>query len=275
MSEAKQNNRTFRLKVWQMVLLPIILALIPFLYPEVKALFMRKLPQFVIEDPIISKGDSVLHIFAENSPARKKEDLNIEVEGLEFRDAGRLVREDPLEWEFIFTRYDIPETLFSEGINTIKIGFPSNVGYDELNVYVRPDFYQEETVATGQDLVPRVSSVDTSTIGMLDREVKQVYISSTIKSDDERVGVVKSALQGQGINAKGVSGRIHPHDAEVSQVRYFHPKDKKKAKAFSEMLKKDLAIDAKVVNIGDKLPEKAAAESQGVLEIVLTKPVKE
>lgn len=275
MDKATESRRLFNLKIWQIILVPIILALIPLVYPEVKALFMRKLPQFVIEDPIISKGDSVLHIFAENGPARKKEDLNIEVEGLEFRDAGKLVREDPLEWEFVFTRYDIPEVLLSEGINIIKIGFPSSVGYDELNVYVRPDFYQEEAVVIGQDLVPRVSTIDSSTIEMLDQEVRKVYVASAAKSDDERVGVVTSALRGQGINASGNSTRTHPHNLEDSQIRYFHPEDKKKAKVVKEMLKKDLGISAEVVNVGDELPERASKELKGELEIYLSKPMKQ
>ncbi|MEM1325220.1 MAG: hypothetical protein AAGI23_04655 [Bacteroidota bacterium] len=270
MSESTQNKRAFKLKIWQIIIVPIILALIPLLYPEVKALFIRKLPQFVIEDPIISRGDSVLHIFAENGPARKREALNIEVEGLEFRDAGKLVRDNPLEWEFNFNQYDIPDVLFTEGLNTIRIGFPSSVGYDELKVYVRPDFYQRDDIAVGQDFVPKVSSIDKEELEYLDRAVKKVYVASVARENDERVGVTVSALRGQGITASGNAHRVNMKDVQRNEVRYFSPEDKREAEDLATILEKDLDIEVKVVNESKQLElqELAQQKTKGVIEII-------
>jgi len=263
-----QEKRTFRLKVWQMIVLPIILALIPLLYPEIKALFMRKLPQFVIENPIISKGDSVIHIFAENGPARKREELNIEVEGLEFRDAGKLVREDPLEWEFNFTQYGIPDVLFTEGINVIRIGFPSSVGYDELKVYVRPNFYQSVAVNDG-DLRPRPSLVD-STQNYLETGVKKIFITSNAMSKDGRVGAAESALRGEGYNVSGLEDQTHFKEVETSELHYFHKADEAKAQAVADMFEKDLKMRLKVKRVAKEIP-KANEKLKGQLEIILAK----
>ncbi len=253
-----------------MIIVPIILGLIPFIYPEVKALFMRKMPQFVIEDPIISRGDSVLHIFAENNPARRREALNIEVEGLEFRDAGKLVRENPLEWEFNFNQYDIPDLLFSEGLNAIRIGFPNSVGYDELNVYVHPDFYQNDDIAIGQEFVPKVNNVDSSETN----EIRRVYVASNVKANDERVGVITSALRGHGIAAKPVTQKVHTKTATQNEIRYFNAADKEEVEKLEKMFKEDLKIDVKIINEGKKLEllDKAKQNSRGVINVILAEP---
>lgn len=263
-----QDKRTFRLKVWQMIALPIILALIPLLYPEIRALFMRKLPQFVIENPIISKGDSVIHIFAENGPARKREELNIEVEGLEFRDAGKLVSEDPLEWEFNFTQYGIPDVLFTEGINVIKIGFPSSVGYDELKVYVRPNFYQAVAVNDG-DLTPKLNFLD-STQNYQETGVKKIFITSNVMSKDGRVGATQNALRGAGYNASGFDDQTHFKKVEVNELHYFHKEDEQKAYEVADMIEKDLKMPLKVKKVAKEVP-KAKEQLKGQLEIVFAK----
>ncbi|MEM8523846.1 MAG: hypothetical protein AAGG68_04340 [Bacteroidota bacterium] len=263
-----QEKRTFRLKVWQMILVPIILALIPLIYPEIKALFMRKLPQFVIENPIISKGDSVLHIFAENGPARKREELNIEVEGLEFRDAGKLVSENPLEWEFDFTKYDIPDVLFTEGINVIRIGFPSSVGYDELKVYVRPNFYQAVAVNDG-DVTPKLNFLD-STQNYQETGVKKIFITSNTMSQDGRVFVTQNALRGAGYNASGLESQTHFKKVEANELHYFHKEDEKRAYEVAEMIEKDLKMPLKVKKVAKELPQ-AKEQLKGQLEIVFAK----
>lgn len=264
-----QEKRTFKLKVWQMIVLPIILALIPLLYPEVKALFMRKLPQFVIENPIISKGDSVIHIFAENGPARKREELNIEVEGLEFRDAGKLVSENPLEWEFNFTKYGIPDVLFTEGINVIRIGFPSSVGYDELKVYVRPNFYQSIAVNDGTEIQPRLSFLD-STQNFTETGIKKIFITSNVMSKDGRVGATESALRGEGYNVSGLNNQTHFKEIESSELHYFHKEDEQKAYEVAEMIEKDLKMPLKVKRVAKEVP-KVREELKGQLEIVFAK----
>ncbi|NJK82951.1 MAG: hypothetical protein HC912_03185 [Saprospiraceae bacterium] len=216
--EEKENKRNFKLKVWQMILLPIVLALIPLLYPEVKALFARKQPRFIIENPIISYGDSVVYIYAENAVAKKREPLNIVVEGLKFKDAAKLVKTSPeLEWEFLFTAYGIPETLFSEGLNTIEIGFSSSTSYDKLNVYVRPDFYQKHPVAT-TDLTPRLlDSVET--------DVYVATVTSAAMDDDNRVGITESALRGMGVKAYAFKDVVHDKRAAENTKIYYYSQE--------------------------------------------------
>ncbi|MEM9884488.1 MAG: hypothetical protein AAF849_01245 [Bacteroidota bacterium] len=263
-----QDKRAFKLKVWQIILVPIILALIPLIYPEIKALFMRKQPQFVIENPIINKGDSILRIFAENAPARKREALNVEVEGLEFRDAGELVKDEPpLEWEFNFTQYGIPEVLFAEGINTIRIGFPSSVGYDELKVYVRADFYQSIANSTPQELVIKSNSDLQEVVN----QKRKVEIVSNVMDDDSRVGIAESALRGKDMQAYGLPDRTHFKDVEFTEVRFFAPEDEADAKEIAETLKNDLNINAKTKNLSRKIPKVKSEQLKGNIEVVLAK----
>lgn len=268
------EKRAFKLQIWQIILVPIILALIPLLYPEIKAMFTRKQPQFVIENPIISYGDSILHIFAENQPAKKKEDMNVEVEGLEFKDAGKLVKTDPLEWEFNFRQYEIPETLFTEGLNKIRIGFPSSVGYDELNIYVRANFFQN----VAMDITPKLKDT-TSNKGNAEvtntqfRGVKSIQIVSVAMDDDSRVGIAESRLQGMVGYDKvvGYSDKSHNKDIKSSQVRYFHEADQALADSIAQTLTQELNIPTKAMNVGKNLAPEAIAKVKGQFEVVLSK----
>jgi hypothetical protein len=263
------EKKTFKLQIWQVILVPIILALIPLLYPEIKAAFVRKQPQFIIENPIVSKGDSILHIFAENQPAKKNE-----VEGLEFKDAGKLVKTNPLEWEFNLLKYEIPETLFTEGLNKLRIGFPSSVGYDELNIYVRANFFQNVAVEDLSKLK------DTSSIkGVLNNQnnyfksVVGVQVVSALMDDDSRVGVAESRLRGLVGDTKviGYPNKSHDKNINTSEVRYFTEADKPIADSIAKTLLKELNIQAKSVHAGTTMNSKIVAKQSGQFEVILSK----
>jgi hypothetical protein len=264
--EEREKKQNFKLKVWQMILLPIILALIPFLYPEIKALFAAKQPRFIIENPIITYGDSVVYIYAENAVAKKREPLNIIVEGLKFKDAAKLVKTTPeLEWEFLFTAYGIPETLFTEGLNTIEIGFSSSRSYDKLNVYVRPDFYQKHPVATS-DLTPRLrDSVDTDTY--------VATITSAAMDDDNRVGITESALRGMGMKAYAFNDVVHDKRATESTKIYYYSDDASiKVDSIRELLRKDVNIrNVEVQNVSKaiRLDPKDSKRLRQQIDIVI------
>lgn len=268
MAENKESKRNFKLKVWQMILLPIILALIPLVYPEIVALFARKQPQFAIENPIISFGDSILYIYAENKPARKNESLNIIVEGLEFRDAARLIRTEPeYEWEFVFTSYEIPKTLFAEGQNTLEMGFPNSVSYDELNIYVRADFYQEHPVANNTDLVPK----------NLDSTQAPIYtakVTSGAMDDDNTVGFVESVARGIGINATGYTRKIG--DAATSSeadivVNYFSEDAKSKIDSLTTQLRQNFGqVESRNISKKLKLDKNAIERHKREMDIIVT-----
>ncbi len=267
-SEEREKKQNFKLKVWQMILLPIILALIPLLYPEVKALLARKQPRFIIENPIISYGDSVVYIYAENAVAKKREPLNIIVEGLKFKDAAKLVKTSPeLEWEFLFTAYGIPETLFSEGLNTIEIGFSSSTSYDKLNVYVRPDFYQKHPVATN-DITPRLrDSVDT--------DVYIATITSAAMDDDNRVGIMESALRGMGLKAYAFNDVVHDKRAMESTKIYYYSDDATvKVDSIRALLRKDVNVtnvEAQNISKAIRLDPKDSKRLRQQIDIVIGK----
>ncbi len=265
-TDNKENKRNFKLKVWQMILLPIILALIPLVYPEIVALFVRKQPQFAIENPIISFGDSILYIYAENKPARKNEPLNIVVEGLEFRDAARLVRTEPEhEWEFVFTAYEIPKTLFSEGQNTLEMGFPNSVSYDKLNIYVRTDFYQEHPVANA-DLVPK--NLDST-----QSPIFTANIVSDAMDDDNTVGFVQSVLRGANVNATGYTRKIMDEKEESGAqitVDYFSDFATSKVDSLKELLQERFK-EVETRNIGEqlKLDKKTTEKYKTKMDVIV------
>lgn len=271
--EEREKKQNFKLKVWQMILLPIILALIPLLYPEVRALFAAKQPRFIIENPIITYGDSVVYIYAENAMAKKREPLNIIVEGLKFKDAAKLVKTSPeLEWEFLFTAYGIPETLFTEGLNTIEIGFSSSKNYDKLNVYVRPDFYQKHPVATS-DLTPRWRDVETDT--SLETNTYVATVTSAAMDDDNRVGITESALRGMGMKAYAFNDVVYDKRAMESTKIYYYSDDASvKVDSIRELLRKDVNItNVEVQNVSKaiRLDPKDSKRLRQQIDIVIGK----
>lgn len=286
MSENTEKKNSSQM--WKMILLPIILALIPLLYPEVKDLLARKQPQFILDDPVIKKGDDVIYIFAENSAAQKKTNLNIEIGGLEIKDAGKLVRENPLKWEFQFLKYDLPRAILGEGLNTISVSFAGGQSSPEMNFYINADFFQDAIVVApvpkgGGDEI-RANSVETETTidkqsdtssrpPVMDNPAAMVKVVSTTSDDDPLVETSMNTLREEGINnVFGYKNRVaHTgKNFKGSEVRYFTEADKVKAEQVQKVLKRD-GVESKLVDYSQKLgkDKRIVENTKGQVEVWL------
>ena len=262
MSAENTENKN-KYQVWKIVLLPIILALIPFIYPEVKDLLARKQPQFILEDPVLKKGDDVIYIFAENSAAQKKANLNIEIGGLEIKDAGKLIKNSPLEWEFNFLEYDLPRAILGEGLNMITVSFAGGQNSADLNFYINADFFQEAMavapVRKGGDeiLTPSVESdiVITNPVENKPVSTTSVKVFSTTSDDDPLVKETMNALADQGLeNVVGYQDKVGHVEANFKggELRYFTEEGKAKAEKVKKILE-EKGKDYKLVDYNEKL----------------------
>lgn len=280
MSENTEKKNSSQ--VWKMILLPIVLALIPLLYPEIKDLLGRKQPQFILDDPVVKKGDDVIYIFAENNAAQKKTNLNIEIGGLEIKDAGKLVRENPLKWEFEFQKYDLPRAILGEGLNTISVSFAGGQSSPEMNFYINADFFQDAVVIAPvpKGDVIRSNSVETEVIEepdsapiVSDNRAAMVKIVSTTSDDDPLVETSMNTLREKGINnVVGYKNRVEHtgKNFRSSEVRYFTEADKAKAEQVQKVLKKD-GVESKLVDYSKKLgrDKRIIENTKGQVEVWL------
>lgn len=275
MSENTENKNKYQ--VWKIVLLPIILALIPLVYPEVKDLLARKQPQFILDAPVVKRGDEVIYIFAENNAAQKQEDLNIEIGGLDIKDAGKLVRENPLKWEFRFKEYDLPRAILGEGLNTITVSFAGGQSSPEMNFYINADFFQEAMVVGDRTIKTAESDAIPvhipTPIPPETNDTEGVKIISTLSDDDPMVTESLDKLVDEGVqNVVGYTNRVEHIDANFKggEIRYFNEQDKVKAERIRQALKKP-EQDYKLVDYSKKLGKnkRIAESSKGQVEVWL------
>jgi hypothetical protein len=108
------------------VLMPIIL---PLIYGE------EPPPRFSLVNPYINPRDSLI-IVAENEPAMKNENLNVEFDRLKFIDGGQIIsKSSPQKWYFSLEKSQIPIVFFEDRTHRIRVGFKGQSLSEELNVY--------------------------------------------------------------------------------------------------------------------------------------------
>lgn len=251
--ENTAKKRDFQ--IWRIILLPLLLAIIPLIFPDVRSFLMSKQPQFILETPVVKKGDSVIYIFAENSAAKKKEALNIEIGGLEIKDGGILVQEAPLKWEFRFNEYELPRAILGEGLNTMSVSFAGGKSSNEMNFYINGDYFQDaivsidKVVTKGDDIEELEAVEDALTV------VRVVSMSS---DDDPRVKLSAEALRGEGLkNTIGYPNRIEHQERGIthdhSQIRIFNKKDKAAAEKLQKFYQDNFEIETEIKDLSEKL----------------------
>lgn len=265
---AADSARRFKLQIWQVIIVPIIIAAIPIIYPDVIKIFQRKPPQFAIQNPIIARGDRVLVILPENQQARKREDLNIVVEGIEFADAGRLSADGDIRWEFSFTELNLPTALFSEGLNTLELGFPSSNTYDQVNVYVRANFYADSTINysnIAQSKKPTINFTPSDTL-----EKAEVQIRTNNLTTDSINEIAANALYFDGGFTDVYLNRDSTmlKNTKAGTLTFFHEADEGLADSTQQLLAKK-GIEVEVVDVSDKFKDVPKQKTSRKIDLIL------
>ena len=91
---------------------------------------------FVLSSPVIHP-DSLIKFRAENKKARKKKDLNVEYDKLEFLGGGKLTNEDIFEWVFSLQDKNLSDSYIENGPHVLRVRFSGQEWSDSMTVLIR------------------------------------------------------------------------------------------------------------------------------------------
>ena len=136
-------------------IIPVLLAtIIPQLWPKEIA------PKFSLKTPHIHPIDSLI-IIAGNKSAMQAKPLNVEFEGLNLVEGGKLIpNSQNKQWYFSLKNTQIPSEFLRDSTYTIRIGFKGEPFSDELKIYLNTNLQYTEFILPE----PELTLLDTESI---------------------------------------------------------------------------------------------------------------
>lgn len=151
-------------------------------------------PRFAFKELII-KSDSIVIIVPQNQPAHRKAPLNVEIDGLLFVSAGKLIsNKESVSWYFNLKDRNLPDLVIGDGIHHIRVGFPGGPLSESmaLLIYMPKPIDDKDLYEAPKDSIRRKVELPSE----VPKPAPRIQITEVSSESSEEDRTVKGVVEG-------------------------------------------------------------------------------